>query len=75
MVDIAVDVLDAQGASGAKFVANNVKGAAALALIAVGGEVPVGQEVLVDGWVYKHAVEKLRAAGAKVLVYTDMQYW
>jgi hypothetical protein len=75
MVDIAVDVLDAKGASGARFVANNAEGAAALALIVADGGVEIGQEVWVDGWVYKNAVEKLRAVNAKVLVYTELQYW
>lgn len=74
MVDIALDVLDAQGPSGAQFVANNAKGAQALAQV-VNSEVTVGQAVRVDGWVYKDTIAKLRRLDATVLNYTALKDW
>lgn len=77
MVDIALNVLDAQGPSGAQFVANNAKGAAALACLVDSddSEVTVGQVVRVDGWMYKHAIAKLRALDVTVLNYTALKDW
>jgi hypothetical protein len=74
MVDIALDVLDAQGPSGAQFVANNRKGADMLGFI-IGEKVYVNQVVMVDGWVYKDLVEKLVARKVTVLNYTALKDW